>query len=94
MSTVLVPDWTRFAACAGTDPGLWFGPDDELGQAQQRREAKAIGICRQCPVRRPCLEHALSQPSQHGVAGGVSEERRKALRHAWVKRQQREGRAA
>ena len=95
MSTIAVPDWTRFAGCAGADPLLFFGADDETARDRQVREAKAIAICRTCPVRRQCLEHALSQKSQHGVAGGVGEERRAALRNAWLKRQKRaEGKAA
>lgn len=93
MSTPL-PRWTHHAACGTADPYLFFGPEVERPHARQVREASAIAICRQCPVRRECLEHALSQPSQYGVAGGVGEQRRAALRHAWLKRQQREGRAA
>jgi hypothetical protein len=45
--------------------------------------------------RQPCLDFALSQPSQAGVQGGVGEYRRKSLRNAALKRAKRaEGRAA
>jgi len=95
MSAVAVPDWTRHAACAGADPHLFFAADDETGLQQRVREAKAISICRTCPVRLRCLEHALSQKSQRGVLGGVGPHRRAALRNARLKRQRRqEGRAA
>ena len=83
--------WMQAAACAGTDPELWIGPDDEAPDDMQAREARAIAICRPCPSRQPCLDYALSQPSQIGVMGGVGEKRRADLRHAWLKR---EGRAA
>ncbi|HTQ94999.1 MAG TPA: WhiB family transcriptional regulator [Streptosporangiaceae bacterium] len=86
--------WWAQAVCGGLGE-LFFGPDNEEPEARDAREARAIAICRPCPVRQPCLEDALSRQSQAGVAGGVGEERRKALRHAWLKRQRRqEGRAA
>ena len=89
-----VSGWWAQAVCGGLGE-LFFGPDNEEPEARDAREARAIAICRPCPVRQPCLEDALSRQSQAGVAGGVGEERRKALRHAWLKRQRRqEGRAA
>jgi WhiB family transcriptional regulator, redox-sensing transcriptional regulator len=92
MSRVTV-NWQESAAYVGSGD-LFFGPEVEKPHARQVREASAIAICRPCPVRLECLEHALSQPSQYGVAGGVGEERRAALRHAWLKRQQRGSEAA
>jgi len=86
--------WQDRAACAGADPRLFFAAEDETGPQQQAREAQAIRICRTCPVRLPCLEHALSQKSQRGVLGGVGPHRRAALRNAWLKRQRRQERAA
>lgn len=85
---VAIPSLPR-AACRGTDPDLWIGPDDEAPKARQRREKLAIAICRGCPERMPCLDDALSQPGQVGVRGGVGEYRRKSLRNAALKRQKR-----
>ena len=86
--------WRARALCGGLGE-LFFGPDGETPEAREAREARAIAICRPCPVRQSCLDDALSRPSQVGVAGGVGEERRGALRHAMLKRRQRqEGRAA
>lgn len=79
------PNWRHSAACRDTDPDLFFRDEDE---------ADAIAVCRPCPVRIRCLEYALSRPGQHGVFGGVPAERRAALRHALLKRQQRGRRAA
>ena len=87
-------DWRIHAACGGSDPHLWFAPEVETAHARQVREATAMAICRPCPVRNPCLDDALSEPAQYGIRGGVSEEKRQALRHALVKRQQREQEAA
>jgi WhiB family redox-sensing transcriptional regulator len=85
MSTVAVPDWTR-SACAGTDPRLWFAPEGELGQARQRREAKARAICAGCPVAAACLDWALGQPDLAGFWGGVTEDGRKHLRRRMLRR--------
>ena len=82
-------DWRLLAVCGGQGE-VFFGPDDEAAEARDVREARAIAICRLCPARRPCLADALSQPSQIGVAGGVGEERRTALRNAALHRQRRQ----
>jgi len=86
-------DWRQQAVCGGLGH-LFFGPDIETDEARDAREARAIVICRPCPVRQPCLDDALSRPSQIGVAGGVGEERRKALRNAMLHRQRRAERGA
>ena len=83
--------WWIHALCGGHGD-VFFGPEGESPEARDVREAHAIGICRPCPVRTPCLDDALSQPEQVGVAGGVGEERRKALRHAALHRQRRQER--
>ena len=43
-------------------------------------ETKAL--CRQCPVRRECLDHAYVHEIASGYFGGVSPGRRRALSHA------------
>ena len=85
--------WWIHAVCGGHGD-LFFGHEDESPEARDAREARAIDICRPCPVRVPCLDDALSRPEQAGVAGGVGEERRKALRNAMVRRQRRAERKA
>lgn len=86
-------NWWIYAVCGGHGD-VFFGPEDESPEARDAREAQAIGICRPCPVRVPCLDDALSQSEQVGVSGGIGEERRKALRHALMNRQWRAERGA
>ena len=66
--------WRQYARCLGADPELFYhGPDDPA------EEAKAI--CRLCPVREPCLEHAITAREQQGVWGGyTAKERRRLVR--------------
>lgn len=46
-----------------------------------RAEAKhhALSICATCPVRRECLDDALSEKFQYGIRGGMTADDRKAL---------------
>jgi WhiB family transcriptional regulator, redox-sensing transcriptional regulator len=75
---VLDPDthhWAHFAACAGTDPDLFF-----TDRGESVREAKEV--CRSCPVVTDCREYALQAGEKFGVWGGLSErERRRIRRH-------------
>ena len=66
-------DWRAGALCAGTDPDLWFSPG-----ALEHKEAKRI--CRDCPVRRECLNYAMHSTIDHGVWGGLTERERRRVR--------------
>lgn len=66
------PDWRDLAACAETDPEVFF-PD----KGQPGRDAKRI--CASCPVAVPCLESALATGERHGVWGGLSGRERREL---------------
>lgn len=71
-------DWRHRAACADSDPELFF-PIGTSGPAQlQITEAKAI--CRRCPVIMQCLNWALSTGQDSGIWGGMTEDERRALK--------------
>jgi WhiB family redox-sensing transcriptional regulator len=78
--------WIDRAACAGLDPTLFFGFENETEEESQAREAKAKGICVGCPVADDCLEFALATNQRFGIWGGLdageraSELRRRAAR--------------
>jgi WhiB family transcriptional regulator, redox-sensing transcriptional regulator len=66
--------WRQHAACSGLEPEVFYPVSDE-----QTEEAKAI--CRECPVREPCLDYALANRERDGVWGGATErERRRMIR--------------
>lgn len=44
--------------------------------------ASTISLCRRCPVRRECLDHAYEHEIVSGYFGGVSPGRRRVLTHA------------
>lgn len=68
------PTWRQRAACQGIDPEVFYPVSDE--EAEEAKE-----ICGLCPVRQPCLEHALARREKDGVWGGATErERRRILR--------------
>ncbi|MGH8993328.1 MAG: WhiB family transcriptional regulator [Acidimicrobiia bacterium] len=68
--------WRAKGSCRGSDPRIFYPPSDDDGVAESAKK-----ICAECPVRKPCLEFALSTREKHGVWGGLTErERRRVLR--------------
>ncbi|MEU2111857.1 WhiB family transcriptional regulator [Streptomyces sp. NPDC019507] len=70
-----VPAWHDDALCAQTDPDAFF---PEVGTTS----AVAKRVCMGCPVRRECLEHAVTHGENVGVWGGTTPNQRKAIRRA------------
>jgi WhiB family redox-sensing transcriptional regulator len=64
--------WWERGACVGHDPELFF-PDNTVDQAA------ALAVCRRCPVRAECLDHALTH-EKFGVWGGTGQRERARLR--------------
>ena len=66
--------WRQYARCLGAPPDVFHPPADSDEAAEP---AKAI--CRVCPVREPCLEHAITAREKQGVWGGLTERERRRL---------------
>jgi WhiB family transcriptional regulator, redox-sensing transcriptional regulator len=72
--------WRARAACRGPETALFFPPANaERREDRDRRESRAKAICRECPVRRECLDHALQVGESHGIWGGLNETERRGL---------------
>jgi hypothetical protein len=69
------PEWWRFAACRGSDPGLFHGTPAAHRQAQL--------LCRRCPVAEICLWSAMvaeaPTPYRYGVWGALTGPQRHRL---------------
>jgi WhiB family redox-sensing transcriptional regulator len=78
------PDWRQDAACRQLDTELFFPIGTAGAAAGQIDLAKAI--CRSCPVRTPCLDWAMRHHQQYGIWGGTTEQERRSLRIAAVRR--------
>lgn len=76
-------NWMATGLCADQPPETFF-PSDGVGVEVARR------ICAGCPVKEPCLEHALRNRIDHGVWGGTSERERRRI----LKRRRLEAEAA
>jgi hypothetical protein len=67
--------------CAEVDPALWF-PEDYSVRAHssegRRLIAQAKSVCRECPLRAPCLLEGLSH--DFGIFGGLTARERLRLR--------------
>ena len=68
--------WWDAAVCRFFGPSLFFAPDDETRGQRARRERIAKSICRYCPARADCLQHALASGETYGVWGGATERER------------------
>jgi len=64
--------WRQYARCLGADPETFYPSSED-----QADEARAI--CAVCPVREPCLEHAIVAREKQGVWGGLTEQERRRL---------------
>jgi WhiB family redox-sensing transcriptional regulator len=62
------PDWEG-ANCTSTDPEVFFL---EKGFGNGYQAAKARAICKDCPLRIPCLNYALDNRFTYGIWGGMS----------------------
>ena len=68
--------WQRHARCAGkTD--LFFAEDGESPSSRVQREAIAIRVCEDCPVRAICRDIGREN-REIGVWGGETDEQRAA----------------
>jgi WhiB family redox-sensing transcriptional regulator len=66
--------WMDDAACKGMDADLFF---PERGDIHTTNAAKAV--CRSCPARTQCLNHALDNHEGIGVWGGTSASERHTM---------------
>lgn len=67
--------WKLMGKCRGLDPEL-FHPM----RGDDRGLAAARAVCRECEVRRACLDYGLTE--KRGVWGGFSEAERRRIRRA------------
>jgi WhiB family redox-sensing transcriptional regulator len=84
------PSWMRRALCAtgGHDPEMWF-PEP---QDSPLKAARALWVCRRCPVRGQCLRHAMETEesgSSWGIRGGMTARERARKRNKLRKRNDR-----
>ena len=81
MSVQQVDDlWQVKAACRGPQAAIFFPPSHfERKDEKETREARAKAICATCPVRKACLDYAITIREPHGIWGGLNEVERKQL---------------
>ncbi len=63
-------NWIENAACKDMDSNLFFST-----RGESTEPAKLI--CKDCPVKEPCLDYALANNETIGVWGGMSRKRRR-----------------
>jgi WhiB family redox-sensing transcriptional regulator len=63
--------WMERGACRGL-PDRWFFPTNN-------RFGRAMRVCKQCPVRKPCVQYAVHYRIEYGMWGGTSPKERAEL---------------
>lgn len=71
------PEWMERATCAQVGGDAWF-PDGGQGHGKQYKIARQI--CRECPVKKQCLDYAMADPELLGIWSDTNEDERAALR--------------
>jgi hypothetical protein len=68
--------WIKDALCGSGewDFDLWFPEPSERFKA-----AKAIWVCKRCPVIRQCLADALERGEPKGIRGGLTPHKRSRI---------------
>src|SRR5690348_6327280 len=79
-------EWQNGAACRDFPLVLFFGPDGERQPERDIRERRAKAVCTGCPVRRDCLNYALTRPERYGLYGGLNEDERASERRRRMRR--------
>lgn len=57
---------------------------DPVSERDTDRIEAAKALCRVCPVRAACLEHAQRSGEVHGIWGGLTPAERRELRAEWI----------
>jgi hypothetical protein len=89
------PEWRQAAACRGRDDVDWFPDATDL-----KGLARAQLVCRGCPVKDECADHAFVVGEKFGVWAGVNVgiatdaqlRERKRAKNAWRARQREQRR--
>lgn len=76
--------WREQAACAGTDPAMWFPEDIRSPTLAAHATTSAVQTCHACPVRDACLAETMrteksSRGHRHGIYGGLTPAQRQEL---------------
>jgi WhiB family redox-sensing transcriptional regulator len=67
------------ARCRGLPAEVFFTTDDDRGSRRIAHEENAKRICRDCPVLRECLSHAIQAKETYGIWGATTPKERVAL---------------
>ena len=63
--------WMDSAACASVGPYPYF-PEGSDSSHIAAQEARAVAVCKSCPVQAECLAYALANDERYGVWAGMT----------------------
>ena len=71
--------WMDLGACKGENPSLWH-PEFPSEEENRAATARAVRICKRCPVIEECRSYALDN-EPYGTWGALPEDRRELQRY-------------
>lgn len=74
-------DWQLRASCRSADAAIFYPPNESRGDLREGIETEAKAVCRDCPVRRQCRDHALEAGEPYGIWGGTTPKERALISH-------------
>lgn len=66
--------WQTKAACTNADPEIFFS---------EGRHNKPLEYCNNCPVKKDCLNYAVTEQIDHGIWGGMTPGQRRNAKGKW-----------
>lgn len=79
-----IPEFSTTGDCTNYDPEWWF-PEEKAGRTSWSRTYEANtarNICKDCPIRKECLEYAVQFNGITGIWGGTDRHERSAMQKA------------
>jgi WhiB family redox-sensing transcriptional regulator len=76
--------WQLDASCRFADTAIFYPPNESRGEIREMIETRAKAVCRECPVRKQCRDHALEAGEPYGIWGGTTPKERALLSHSQV----------
>lgn len=53
-------------------PEVFFPEDEPLAEAAHEMENIAVRLCKQCPVKKLCMDYAITAREPYGIWGGTT----------------------
>ena len=75
LGRIMTEQWWTQGACRNRNTNDWFAD-----RGEDLRRDRAVVVCMRCPVRRQCVEWAVTAPEKWGIWGATTSRQRAGAR--------------